>query len=544
MILDEKYPKNKLILPFIYSETQYDSILDKLFKEKWSVDSPLNSNEFFSHVETLLDYENHQSIGCSFIKSFEKKPINLVKKEPQEVVASIKKLHLTLFKTGVGFLILSIETPKSFDSNALIDLNNRLHSLSHNNFQVNVIKDLSIDFQEDFILDHGSLSNGAFKAIDYTNQRKICYIKKDTFNNSKSVMDPKIIRTTSQGKIISYKSHSIIDLRDYLWYELREIKEISYFNQFHFDNGNKSMAAKLHIFVACLYNEPISDRSLVNNEAFLLSRGYKSSYKMNVSDDSSILSTFDNSIWAISREGISNLIWPVADKTTNAFFKSTYLERLNNYLFLYILALHQYYSLIKVSYDISTLPNSSRDYIEDDSNYEKLIDIYDNVNYIYLKCVFREVSHITHQAGVYDKIYKSLGMDTLLNEINYEMDRLTGLVNQIRDSQNLSRHLIEEKRYRQLKEDQEAKDRKVALEKELRSKREKKYAIIGSTFAFFSVFKTLWDIALIFEFRRIIGGSMDEKLINLGFVFSTMLLGIIVGFIVYLIWVSKDKKAE
>ena len=138
-----------------------------------------------------------------------------------------------------------------------------------------------------------------------------------------------------------------------------------------------------------------------------------------------------------------------------------------------------------------------------------------------------------------------MGIDSLLNEINYEMDRLTGIVSQIRNSRQQEEFRKQQEQWERenterenRKMENEERDKQEACEAEMRSNRERIYAIIGGIFAFFSVVEALWSIAVLSDLTGILNLQINNTIIQMTFVFSLIIIGIIVGAIIYVCWLK------
>lgn len=503
---DKKYPVSIFVIPFMFDKMHYDRNIRRLIQGDWNENSQLADNELFPNIRNLIKSEKESSIATRLIRN--KMNVKIVSQlDKEKDSAELIDSELYLFKTGIGFYRFQIQYKNVVDIETLTLRNNSIKSIAHNNEKVVITCSKSIIFDEKKHLTN-KLNQNCAKAVNYTDGGKELYI--DTtdligFNSSKEI---KVTKSNEEEKYLRYTSIEELDVRDFLNRELKLIKDLSYFNDFAYDD--QKMAIKANVFSSCLLEENISEEKSVSDLAFLMSRGYKSTYKKTKSEGSNdFFSTFDNCHWAVSREGVSNIAWLVEDNSTNTFFKETYLDRIENYFYIYILALHQYYGLIKSAQDISQLPSSIKVYSADKNKYKKLMVTYDEINFLSLKCIYHEVTHISHQAQVYNKIFEVLGIDALISEINYEMDRLTSIVNLIREE-----------------------DKGI---------RGKKYAIIGSIFAFFAVFEAILNIAVLTKIKSVIELNVDSTLIELSFVLSVLLFGLILGMSVYFFW-SKNER--
>lgn len=539
------YPVCKYLIPFRFNKKSMGSIVEKLSGSGWKSKNELSENEFLPYIKHILDQTKTEIICHRLIHTREKTKILFDEKvtKNRTAIGTLESDEVFLFKTGAGFYTFDVCFPELSCLNDLIIWSNHIKDISHNRIHIQKEKEETIVFCDDMTLSDDEEEH--VSAIDYTRNRTSVKIPKKFLPGINNEGEVKITKGSNKQPIIRYSTTSCVNIHTFIENELAEVEDIAYFNEFVYDIDKKSMASKANLFIACLV-EKTEDKNALMGNAFLLSRGYKGSYKKTIAqENNNVFSTFDNMYWAVSREGVANLISLVDDETTNQFLTGTYRNRLQNYFFLYILALHQYYGLLKLAQDISDLPSSVRDYLNHDDNYQKLLDTYDNINFMYLKCVYHEVTHISHKAQVYHELYDVLGIDSLLNEVNYEMDRLTGIVNQIRNSSQQEEFRKQQEQWERenterenRKRENEERDKQEACEQEMRSNRERIYAIIGGIFAFFSVVEALWSITVLSDLTGILNLQINNTIVQMTFVFGLIFIGIVIGAIIYVCWLK------
>jgi hypothetical protein len=174
---------------------------------------------------------------------------------------------------------------------------------------------------------------------------------------------------------------------------------------------------------------------------YWLRKGYKRTYSPSVSaremeNNKEIVRCFSDSIWGISREAVANIIY-----NSSTFLNENYHSRLDNYFFLYLLVLHQYYGLLLLAKDASELSSKPSSYMKH-QEYNKLKNIRERLNFFYLKCVFTETSHISHQSELYKCMWDRLGVESMLTEIQYEVERISSLIDEVREEQKTIRNKI------------------------------------------------------------------------------------------------------
>lgn len=153
---------------------------------------------------------------------------------------------------------------------------------------------------------------------------------------------------------------------------------------------------------------------------------------------------------------MTNLTYLVDEENTNSFIEGSYYGNLGkNYLYLYILSLHQRYALIHMTMQVSELPNRLTDYIShrnDKDSYKELTSLMGKMTFFTLRCSYKQVSNITHQAKLYDIIRSSLKIEDLMNELHFEFESLSSIIS-LKNSEEQSKQLELEKASRALEEE-------------------------------------------------------------------------------------------
>lgn len=148
-------------------------------------------------------------------------------------------------------------------------------------------------------------------------------------------------------------------------------------------------------------------------------------------DEYELYQPFSNSYWGISREGVANIIIDDIQQGSSSFFTNNYLNRINTYLYLFILVLQQYFSLIQFSQDLSCLPGEMSQYFkgkDHDEKYKKVFNIFERANLFYLKYMFEEVTNISHQAIFYNRIQRVFSIKAMMDELFYELSSVKDII--------------------------------------------------------------------------------------------------------------------
>lgn len=171
--------------------------------------------------------------------------------------------------------------------------------------------------------------------------------------------------------------------------------------------------------------------------AFHLGRNYKSSYEMATNyREQDFYEPFDDSIWYGSLEGCGNYTGPTRQKE---FYNSGYEQRLNTYYYIYILCLGQYYSLLQLAQDISTLPTDDRMYSTRSNILEKMLD---KIHIFNLKNNYSQVGHLTQHNEFYDYLQSKLGINKMQQELEVELQSLYEMVDRKQAIRNAERYKI------------------------------------------------------------------------------------------------------
>ncbi len=199
---------------------------------------------------------------------------------------------------------------------------------------------------------------------------------------------------------------------------------------------------------------------LLKQYLFRLRRSYKESYKpaekeFRLESNPEIAQMFENSFWGVSLEGMTNLLHLVDDAQTNAFMRGNYFGNLSGtYFFLYILAIHQRYALLRFAIEASQLPKSKH------LGSQQIAEMRQRIANFSFRCLFRQVSNITHQAKLYNMLRQVLGIEDLMEELHYELEVLSSLAE---SDQNKRRMLLKEQEEKEKEAEAKEKD---ALDKQ------------------------------------------------------------------------------
>ncbi|NGY80464.1 hypothetical protein F6Y02_41600 (plasmid) [Bacillus megaterium] len=141
-----------------------------------------------------------------------------------------------------------------------------------------------------------------------------------------------------------------------------------------------------------------------------------------------ILQLFENSFWGVSLEGAAHIAY-LKGNEGDIFFKDTHAQNVREvYFYLYILALHQHYTLQYFSTLVSRLPATLEKYLETKKNGQKAIEnLRARMVFFTLRCSFKQVSHISHQTSLYEMFRRALRIEELMDELHLELEALASI---------------------------------------------------------------------------------------------------------------------
>ena len=190
--------------------------------------------------------------------------------------------------------------------------------------------------------------------------------------------------------------------------------------------------------------------------AFLLSNGYKRSYLVSPYEKNASRFLFANVCIAASQTGCGYFAAPTAEN--RAFFEGNMKQKVMlDYFLLYILALHQHYSLILYSRRISEeLSADPEEYVNSTKMKESLTAIVSEINTFFVKNVNASVSMIAHQNDFYEYVLERLRIAKNIESVKMGLDAIYKL--QLRLAE-------QEEEERKQKQEEEMKSREKRAQK-------------------------------------------------------------------------------
>ncbi|OAT80904.1 hypothetical protein A6P54_12920 [Bacillus sp. MKU004] len=363
---------SKMIVPFQYSGN-YHSAIERMDTGWWKVPEQCNRENLFSHIDYLIadtvDSQREGTIGRRFELTKEGyKSVNLpanisskwitINKKGQTFRIKLKCVNLYLFETNVGFITFDLEHPKGILIDEYILANNTMKNLKP---QSGTTLDIYMGDKAERI----------------------------PFTFSKLVQD-----LAGPMESVTY-----------------------------FDNIGDQPIQGI-VFNAVILDSEGQCPNDMKRYLFELRRAFKPSYQpspveFKIEENEEIYQAFENSFWGVSLEGAANLVYLKNNQETDTFFQGNYLHNIKTtYFYLFMLTLHQRYSLLYINGIAAKLPRNEA------GNGKTVTSIRDRMIFFTLRSAFQHVSTITHQNKLYDVFQSTLQVDRMMDELHFELETL------------------------------------------------------------------------------------------------------------------------
>lgn len=423
--------KNYHIIPFAFKQS-YEATIDyfntvstktsKNAIKDWLACS-ITKQQLFHHIEELVSTEaGNGTIGSCFQMNQDRNVkekyglpkdkdtiINMSVKNDGNYEFIIKDIQIFIFETHIGFLVFKVDFMKTSMEN-----------------------------------ESCSIVDAPLKEIIYGNYnlKKFVQYNSDIFYGEKNKED-------SRTELIK------LDLKNMAGSILGGLQIKTFFT-------HKSHPMNAIVFTSIILKDKPKEEK-IKEYLYEMRRSFKDSYKpadfeLRIEENPEIYQSFENIYWGVALEGMVNVSFLVKDDKTNKFLETTLFGNIDGtYLLMYILELHKRYALLYFSIEASGLPQDIDEYIDinnsENENYKKLFQLKKNITLFKLRCVFNDLTNITHQIKLLDTIEQNLRIKDMMQEIESEIEALTGIT-----------HLLEERRKQIVK----------ANEKEINKQEEKR----------------------------------------------------------------------
>jgi len=377
------------------------------------------------------------------------------------------EIGMFLFKSGIGFIVIDLKFGSNPDIQSVIDtnfyikrlLNKKVTLKSHyKSYRVDgkkvsiVDEDTSLnDFKEAAVLpfDKSWLVMDIPDPKLKTEQFEVCIEEKEGKNGD-------LIKT---AKLYGQKT----TMADIIIRLLKGIETSQFFGSVSSADGESKPVHCLPYTVAIAQKGEEWNDEEVGKNLYQLRHGFNNSHKPTMKskslDNREVERVFENSIWGVSKEGYANIVIPTEDDRN--FFEGSYLGSVKKeYRFLYILGLHQYFGLVGFANELSSLPSDTTNYNRDSMYKLEMLTM--RMGFFYLKSIFNEVSFLSHQQEVYERIMDVLAISDLLGELKHESDNILMIIQNYQGA-------IQETRI-------------------------KRFSWIGSVFAVLAIIQSVWEL--------------------------------------------------
>lgn len=366
---------------------------------------PITSeDDFFDNIGDLYELNSSAAIGTFFSASNIELP-KLISQDKNFSV-EIKKAGLYLNKNGVGIFWYEVLPCKEIlrDSDLLIRFQNSFKELARNKskFQWKLHK------IEKKHLEHQHNENIVIKDKDEISDFIMHYAPEYAdFELSK------IVCKKGENTILLIENNLDFQLGMWVHNVLEFLPEIRFMPQRIKKESGINIPDKA-IICSCVAFESTSNTDTLDF-IFSLTHGYTTSYQRIEGLENELYTPFKNIKWYAAQEGMGQYI-VLSDETKESFFYDLAFNRMTNYCYLFALVLQQYYSLLTYSKRISTLPDDNR--IITKETYNRIVGLVDDLNNFFLRNTFPQISHISHQNGVYQYLRQVYNITDFYAQVN------------------------------------------------------------------------------------------------------------------------------
>ncbi|RKN77076.1 hypothetical protein [Paenibacillus ginsengarvi] len=400
--LDETIPCQqitKLVAPFGYRRS-LEECQEVLPDNLWQFSDPMNQR-LLRHIDNLVKKPSHgaQPIGRRWLLSeagrlafgipSASESELLLQMDQQRYVFYIHSVELYLFETNVGFVVFNIQFPAKYTLDQMIQANFHLKKFT--------LPQLQITYDEQG--NRRSVNLGA---------------------SVRSMVEPFDWETF-------FEQDELLIALVYSMALLPQVETDQ--NEFDIWLGRKLFHMR---------------RSFADS--------FKPTHEQCMLLGQEVEPVFQNSYWGASMEGMANVAYLTGDSSTDHFFKETYINNVNTtYFYLYILALHQRFALLMLSILASRLPaqlervmlTNETNEILDNKGYELISELQERMTFFTLRSSFTQVSNVTHQARLYEKLRHTLRIEDLMQELHTELEVLSSLAH-VREQKREERQRMKE----------------------------------------------------------------------------------------------------
>ena len=354
-------------------------------------------------------------------------------KDGSYVELSFEDMGLHIFQAGIGFFWFELMI-NTHDFEVLLTINNALKEMAYSNPD---IKFLTTYYVNENLSIHYEAIRQEIPQKDEEQQ----YIKIEGKNGgyiNRQMLSEEWNKKTDTSFYISenevwckYRKEEEFNMAMFVLDHLTPFEDMKYFASRSKTLNDKTICIpdKAILFSVVIENS-IEGKELLPN-LYWLAKGYVDSYF--VPDNfinhasSAVFEPFQDSIWYASMEGCAQIIYKSQNNNRSTFFETTYQKRLEDYFYIYILVLHQYYGLLKLDEDITSLPNSMKGYNKLRAR-KQLYGYKQDLNFFLMNSVFLKVSHITNHNLYFEYLKHSYNLEQMMSLIMEKVTLMNDMV--------------------------------------------------------------------------------------------------------------------
>lgn len=409
----------------------------------------------FQHICRLISTENSDdSIGRRFVleqtgRSYYGLPHQTtaaftIRSKKNSIVFTIPQVEVLLFKSGIGFVVIELDYGKQAQVDKIIEGNYFFKSCNRSDIEMSYLKSTGRDESTEVHLDSNQI------ALNITEHLKVSCLF-----DGKNPMGGNMI---SSAHALAY-SALVLDQ--------------SFMSSPDYENRLKQYL-------------------------FWMRRSFKESYKpapneFDLYNNPDVLQFFQNSFWGISVEGLANIVYLVDDEQSNKFFTGNYSGNLENtYFYIYIIALHERFALLKYIREAALIPYpvDEKDNLQETQDINgQIYQLRKKIAYLILRSSFYQVSNISHHNKLFEQLRLSLGIGDLHKELQFELKMLASL-NEIEEQRIVSKIN---------KAEQDRRDKRERHERSL----ERFITLISTMFVLITTTQAIWSMYAYYLLKQV-----------------------------------------
>lgn len=386
-------------------------------------------NDFFANINNLYYSDNPAGIG-ECIDITEDLPVLLSKDEKYYVRITDCKVYLNRNGMGILTYIALPDDSLKKDTDMLYEFQNSFKELTmHGN---------PFGWKREEKSVYEFIGKQTEKKV-VKDKEKIIEIAEESGFDMSGKTPSKCVILENGKTIIHYLSYS--DFHSGLWI-----------------NGILNSLGGLH-FMPERYKgddkKPVPDKAIICNYAFFscdsdeekydyifcMTNGYNKNYSRTEDIENRCFVPFRNTFWYAGQEGMGQYVISDSNDKRTEFHRNLAVKRMDNYCYLYILVLQQYYSLLEYSRKIGCLSDISQKNMKK-NHIEELRKYVDDMNIFFMKNTFPAVSHISHQNEVYKYLKDIYDINNFYEETKNGLEAVTDMLEKYDDKKKSDRFFL------------------------------------------------------------------------------------------------------